>query len=195
VARSTRGRFLKTATVGLGATTTAVTATPVAAYVLAPVRSEARFRPTPLGPIDRFTGETGFAPTAVTYAGDPANPLSAGLAYVHHTGGTSRDWQAREAMFVVFSNRCMHVGCPVQATGIGFACPCHGGQYDRLGRRTAGPPIRPLDRFQWEIRSGDVLWITRRWSVAIDAARSVSYHPVRGPGQALDALYPAVTYS
>jgi menaquinol-cytochrome c reductase iron-sulfur subunit len=190
--RGTRARFL---TVGLGAATAAAAATPAAAYVFSPVTTEARFRPAPLGPVARFTAESGFAPVPAPYAGDPADPLSAGLAYVHHTGGPSRDWQAADAMFTVFSNRCMHVGCPVQATGIGFACPCHGGQYDRLGRRTAGPPIRPLDRFQWEVRPDGLLWITRRWSVAIDAAGAVSYHPVRGPGQALDGFYPAVTYS
>lgn len=38
---------------------------------------------------------------------DAANPLSAGLAYVHHTGGTSRDWLARDAMFVVVSKGCV----------------------------------------------------------------------------------------
>ena len=59
--------------------------------------------------------------------------------------------------------------------------------------------MRPLDRFQWEIR-GDQLWITARWSVLIDGAR-VAYYPVKAPGQPLsgqipaaDVLYPAVTY-
>ena len=73
---------------------------------------------------------------------------------MHYTGKQNPDWLATDAMFVVFSNRCMHLGCPVLATPQGFACPCHGGQYDTRGVRTAGPPIRPLDRFQWEIRKG-----------------------------------------
>ena len=29
----------------------------------------------------------------------------------------------------------------------GFGCPCHGGAYDTEGNRTAGPPVRSLDRF------------------------------------------------
>ena len=106
-------------------------------------------------------------------------------------------------MFVVFSNRCMHLGCPIAvAQGVGFACPCHGGQYDKEGRRTAGPPIRPLDRFQWEIRNSDELWITQRWSVEfIDG--HLQYFPVKMPGQPVappgptlvaDVLYPNVTY-
>ena len=107
-------------------------------------------------------------------------------------------------MFIVFSNRCMHLGCPVAvAQGIGFACPCHGGQYDEQGQRTAGPPIRPLDRFQWEIKNSDELWITQRWSVDFNGDGKVLYFPVKMPGQPVappgpsivaDVLYPNVTY-
>ena len=34
----------------------------------------------------------------------------------------------------------------------GFGCPCHGGQYDTEGNRTAGPPVRALDRYSFSIR-------------------------------------------
>jgi Rieske Fe-S protein len=133
---------------------------------------------------------------------DPAQPLvSSGLAYVHFTGGTDRDWLAPHAMFVVFSNRCTHVGCPAQATSAGFSCPCHGSQFDDRGARIAGPAVRPLDRFQWQIRNDGQLWITQRWSVLTDGDRA-RYYPVKAPGQPLagqipaaDALYPAVTYN
>ena len=36
----------------------------------------------------------------------------------------------------------------------GFGCPCHGGQYDTEGNRTAGPPVRALDRYSFSIRNG-----------------------------------------
>ncbi len=204
--RSTRAQFLTLTTVGLGGSIAAVVGVPAAGYLLAPAAAETTFQPVALGPVARFAGEKGFNPTAAPYVEDPAQPItSAGLAYVHSTGGRSGDWLAKDAMFVVFSNRCMHVGCPVAATGIGFSCPCHGGQYDQTGQRIAGPPIRPLDRFQWELRStsgGDVLWITQRWSVEIEAGQ-VRYFPVRSPGQPIDLpgptfvsdlAYPAVTY-
>jgi nitrite reductase/ring-hydroxylating ferredoxin subunit len=128
--------------------------------------------------------------------------VSSGLAYVHHTGRRNHDWLAPDAMFVVFSNRCTHVGCPAQATGSGFACPCHGSQFDQEGARIAGPAVRPLDRFQWEIRRDGHLWLTHRWSVLIEDGK-VRYFPVKSPGQPLDGqlpwatadiLYPAVTY-
>ena len=200
----TRRRFLAVTTVGVGAAIGGVIAVPTIGYALAPVTEEATFVPVTLGPISRFTGEKGFAPTAATYVEDRAQPeTSAGLAYVHHTGGASRDWLAPDAMFVVFSNRCTHVGCPVAVTLTGFGCPCHGSVFDERGSRVAGPAIRPLDRFQWEIRSDDALWITNRWSVLNDGDRT-EYFPVKSPGQPLagqipaivaDTAYPAVTYS
>jgi menaquinol-cytochrome c reductase iron-sulfur subunit len=204
--RSTRGQFLALTTVGLGGSIAAVAAVPAAGYLLAPATAETTFQPAALGPVSEFRGEDGFNPTAAPYVEDPAQQVtSAGLAYVHRTGGNSGDWLSKDAMFVVFSNRCMHVGCPVAATLVGFSCPCHGGQYDQAGRRIAGPPIRPLDRFQWELRpgpDGDVLWIRQRWSVEIEAGQ-VRYFPVRSPGQPIDLpgpafvsdlAYPAVTY-
>ena len=42
---------------------------------------------------------------------------------------------------------------PVLPAG-GFGCPCHGGQYDTEGNRTAGPPVRALDRWAYKIEDG-----------------------------------------
>ena len=39
----------------------------------------------------------------------------------------------------------------------GFGCPCHGGQYDTEGNRTAGPPVRALDRYEFLIKNGNLL--------------------------------------
>ena len=202
----TRGQFLALSSVGLGAMIGAVIGVPATAYLLAPVTDEVTFEPVSLGPVSKFTGETAFKPTAATYVEDPKNPnTSAGLAWVHYTGKQNPDWLASDAMFVVFSNRCMHLGCPVMASSVGFGCPCHGGQYNTDGIRIAGPPIRPLDRFAWEIRpagGGDQLWITERWSVEIEGGQ-VRYFPVHAPGQPIDLpgpsfvsdlAYPAVTY-
>lgn len=202
---TTRGQFLSLSTVGIGAAIGGVIGVPATAYILAPVTNEAKFEPVFLGKTDQFTSEQDFNPTAATYVEDPQNPAtSPGLAWVHSTGKSNPDWLAADAMFIVFSNRCMHLGCPVAvAQGIGFACPCHGGQYDEQGQRTAGPPIRPLDRFQWEIKNSDELWITQRWSVDFNGDGKVLYFPVKMPGQPVappgpsvvaDVLYPNVTY-
>jgi len=201
---TTRGQFLSLSTVGIGAVIGGVIGVPATAYILAPVTNEADFQAVFLGKVDGFPADQSFKPTPATYVEDPQNPAtSPGLAFVQNTGKSNTDWLAADAMFVVFSNRCMHLGCPVAvAQGVGFACPCHGGQYDKEGRRTAGPPIRPLDRFQWEIRNSDELWITQRWSVDF-VNGSLNYFPVKMPGQPVappgpsivaDVLYPNVTY-
>jgi Rieske Fe-S protein len=201
---TTRGQFLTLSTVGMGAMIGAVIGVPATAYMLGPVVDETSFKPVFLGKVDQFTSEQGFDPTAATYVEDPENPAtSPGLAWVHSTGKSNTDWVASDAMFVVFSNRCMHLGCPVQATSQGFQCPCHGGAYNTVGQRVAGPPIRPLDRFQWEIKNTDELWITQRWSVDFNGDGKVLYFPVKMPGQPVappgpsivaDVLYPNVTY-
>lgn len=53
---------------------------------------------------------------------------------------------------------CTHLGCvpdlkPVGVPGFdqpGFLCPCHGGEYDSLGRRLAGPPPENLHLLPYE---------------------------------------------
>lgn len=59
----------------------------------------------------------------------------------------------KDSEIIVMWSRCAHLGCPVgyNAGSDAFACPCHGGAYDAAGRVTAGPPPRPLDRFDWKI--------------------------------------------
>ena len=59
---------------------------------------------------------------------------------------------------VAFDARCTHLGCPVgyDAQTDGFACPCHGGRFDRDGKVLAGPPPRPLVQLRTR-REGDEL--------------------------------------
>ena len=38
-----------------------------------------------------------------------------------------------------------------------FGCPCHGGLYDGEGNRTAGPPVRSLDRYEFSIKNGNLV--------------------------------------
>ena len=203
----TRSQFLTLSSVGLGAAIGAVIGVPAAAYVLAPVTEESTFETVFLGKTDTFPqGPQGqFKPVAAQYIETKAEPAtSAGLAWVVNTGKSDTDWLSPDAQFIVFSNRCMHLGCPVVGTGVGFQCPCHGGAYDKEGKRIAGPPIRPLDRFQWEIRKG-VLVITQRWSVDYLNGK-LTYFPVKMPGQPVNIpgpfgdhtanfLYAPVTYT
>jgi Rieske Fe-S protein len=94
--------------------------------------------------------------------------------------------------YVAISTRCMHVGCPVRYVPAAqeFICPCHGGVYDRRGKRLGGPPVRPLDRFYTRVRGGRVE-VGPRFSVNSELHR---FSP-RDPGESLDGigqyLYPS----
>ena len=58
--------------------------------------------------------------------------------------------------FRVFSSTCTHLGCMVQWDDRKslFQCACHGGTFDIDGKVTAGPPPRPLDKFESKVSNG-----------------------------------------
>ena len=62
--------------------------------------------------------------------------------------------------FVAMSNICTHLACRVRwiAERQEFFCPCHNGVYDKDGKVLAGPPPRPLDRYEVKVED-DQLFI------------------------------------
>ena len=54
---------------------------------------------------------------------------------------------------VCYKSACPHLGCTVHwdSPADQFRCACHGGAFDRNGNVTAGPPPRPLDRFETKV--------------------------------------------
>lgn len=61
---------------------------------------------------------------------------------------------------VAFSRRCTDLGCLVSwdKQKEQFICPCHQGIYDKTGLNIAGPPPRPLDRFEI-VKRGEQLYV------------------------------------
>lgn len=59
-----------------------------------------------------------------------------------------------------FSRRCTDLGCLVSWSKEReqFICPCHQGVFDKTGRNIAGPPPRPLDRFE-VVKRGEQLYV------------------------------------
>jgi Rieske Fe-S protein len=57
-----------------------------------------------------------------------------------------------------FSATCTHLDCTVQYRPDlqRIWCACHNGQYDLNGRNVAGPPPRPLDAFDVNVRDGQI---------------------------------------
>jgi hypothetical protein len=79
----------------------------------------------------------------------------------------------------------------------GFGCPCHGGQYDTEGNRTAGPPVRGLDRYAFEIKDGRLILLSTFSVAKVDgtgAQAKIHKYKSVGPGEHVDGweqiLYP-----
>ena len=58
--------------------------------------------------------------------------------------------KAGEGDFRAFSATCTHLDCIVefQKKERRIFCNCHSGEYDLTGRNVAGPPPRPLERYE-----------------------------------------------
>ena len=71
----------------------------------------------------------------------------------------------------------------------GFGCPCHGGQYDTEGNRTAGPPVRALDRYTYSIVNGHLV-LGSAYSVAkvegTGQDAMIKKYQLHNPGQHVD---------
>jgi menaquinol-cytochrome c reductase iron-sulfur subunit len=89
------------------------------------------------------------------------------LSYVEQEGW--RDTTRREEVYavtqdgrnyLVLSNICTHLGCPVRwdERARAYLCPCHGGMFAADGRVLKGPPPRPLLRLPHKFEGG-VLYV------------------------------------
>jgi menaquinol-cytochrome c reductase iron-sulfur subunit len=212
--RFPRSRFLEAATLGVGGVIGGMVTVPAIGFAIWPTFNHQHPHHVDLGAIDDFAeGKYVIA----TFMLDPKEgEVSRRTAYVRNNG-----LAGNLPSFTILSNRCAHLGCPVQPNGpvfdqqkkiaksqnqdvtlipsqpAGFGCPCHGGQYDTEGKRTAGPPVRALDRYEFSIRDGH-LWIGRTYSVGVvdgtGASAKIHAYKLAGPGQHVDGweqiLYP-----
>jgi Rieske Fe-S protein len=168
-----RSTFLSVATLGLGGLIGGLITLPVLGFAVIPSFENQGEDEIVLGPIDAFPeGEFVIA----TYLEDPdIGEVTRRTMYIRNNGLTEEGVPS----FTMLFSRCVHLGCPVQANGLpdeeaaktvgpqntrlipvlvtGFGCPCHGGQYDTEGNRTAGPPVRALDRASFSIRDGNLI--------------------------------------
>ena len=179
--RYSRGVFLTGATAGVSGLIGAAVTVPIVGFAVAPAFVGQGERDIDLGPIDNFPqGE--FVITTFDYRDNEAPSVNRRTAYIRNNGFINE-----VPSFTVISNRCTHLGCPVQPAGptgapveletasgpvsltgvqpANFSCPCHGGAYDTEGNRTAGPPVRALDRYSFLIRNGNLV-LSERFSVS-----------------------------
>ncbi len=177
--RYPRSTFLEASTVGLGLVIGGLLTAPALGFMVAPAFLKQGQKDHDIGPLTDYPQGKFVIATWTSDAGQ--GPVSRRTAFVRYNGlvGTLPS-------YTVISNHCAHLGCPVQPNGpldtpqtkqladvtliptvsiAGFGCPCHGGQYDTEGNRTAGPPVRALDRYSFSIRNGR-LFIGQPFSVA-----------------------------
>jgi Rieske Fe-S protein len=177
-----RSTFLSAATLGIGAVIGGVITVPVLGFAVLPAFTNQHDPDVDLGPLENFPeGEFVIA----TYLEQPdIGEVSRRTVFVRNNGMAETP-QGTSPSFTILFSRCVHLGCPVQPNGpvdddakkevgqhvsltptqpSGFGCPCHGGQYDTEGNRTAGPPVRALDRCEFSIREGK-LWLGQFYSV------------------------------
>ncbi|MGH3011758.1 MAG: ubiquinol-cytochrome c reductase iron-sulfur subunit, partial [Gaiellaceae bacterium] len=170
--RYERSKFLEGATLGLGAVIGGVVTLPVLGFAVAPAFVDQDYPNVDLGPLDNYAeGEWQIA----TFTSVPEDgKVSRRTAFVRYNG-----LKDSVPSFSIISNRCVHLGCPTQPQGppgepkdvetsmdpitltptqpSGYGCPCHGGAYDIEGNRTAGPPVRALDRYEYSIVEGSLV--------------------------------------
>jgi Rieske Fe-S protein len=214
--RYPRSRFLEVSTLGLGAAIGALVTIPIAGFAVVPSFVGQKQKKVDLGPLRNFP-ENEFV--IATFMLDPKQgEVSRRTAYIRNNGLLNG-----EPSLTIMSNRCVHLGCPAQPNGliqdrlakdvrtpggttvhlipvqslVGFGCPCHGGQYNTEGNRTAGPPVRSLDRYEYAIDHGRVILLST-YSVGkvvgVGKDAMIKKYPVTGPGEHVDGpeawLYP-----
>jgi Rieske Fe-S protein len=180
----TRRRFMSATVHGAGGIAAASFTLPALAIGVAPVFEEKEVTWEPVGPIADFSAETYVPKVLTTTKG--IGEVGKTIAYVRKYN-PDIDEEARDAYnaFIAISTRCMHLGCPVRYVEASqrFICPCHGGVYDKQGKVSGGPPVRPLDRFYTRVRNG-LVELGPRFSVNSEFHR---FSP-RDPGQPLDGI-------
>jgi menaquinol-cytochrome c reductase iron-sulfur subunit len=150
----TRTKFLTGVALVTGGVMTAAILVPVIGFAAADSLKPEQWRWVDVGPLSDFPdGEV----TSIAVSGP--SPESDRRAFLRH----------RDGAIIVIWNRCAHLGCPVAYSSGGdiYSCPCHGGAYDSLGRVTAGPPPRPLDRFDVKIVTPEGRDVAQQEDVAV----------------------------
>ena len=146
----TRRVFLAKLSVTLGGGCAAILAVPLVGFVVAPIFEKAKESWVAVGKIEDFEiGKTVNVPFP-----DPSPLPWAGIT------AKAAAWLRRDSQdkFIAFCVNCTHMGCPVRWLQDAelFMCPCHGGIYYKDGTVAAGPPPKPLSRYDVRIADGQV---------------------------------------
>lgn len=145
-----RRRFFEKLSIILASFCAAVVGIPLVGFIIAPLFRKPPEKWLTLGKVNDFQiGKT----VSVAVVDSSSLPWAGVTA-------KSAIWLRREGdtSFVAFSANCTHLGCPVRWMDSAelFMCPCHGGVYYKDGSVAAGPPPRPLVRYQVRVENDEV---------------------------------------
>lgn len=147
-----RRNFMQAAIWGLGGLIGLGFGVPPVAYVIGPSLnnqlSQTWMRLGPTSKVELGT-PTLFSFTIQTQTGWIVNSQEVSV-YVLSTDGRT---------YIAMSNICTHLGCHIRwiAEQNHFFCPCHNGVFDIAGNVIAGPPPRPLNRYDVKVEEGQLL--------------------------------------
>ena len=146
----TRRGFFATIAAVSAALVGAAAAVPFLGALLSPIRRRMQDSPfIPVGKLDALPdGRATRAPivAAVVDAWTRYPPQEVGAVWLLRKGGEVH----------ALSTICPHLGCSVDATASGFACPCHDSAFDAGGGVKSGPSPRPLDPLECRVVGGEV---------------------------------------
>lgn len=153
VSEISRRGFIKIAIALFNGLIALLLAIPGLGYLLTPVLRKTGEKWIPIGSRGKFT---------------PGTPQKAEFTYITEADYTRQEkkafvWvlleQDNDDRLKVFSPVCSHMGCNVawNAEEKLFVCPCHGGKYDIDGKVVAGPPPRPLQLLDVQIKNEQIV--------------------------------------
>jgi menaquinol-cytochrome c reductase iron-sulfur subunit len=180
----TRRRFMVGSVHAAGIAAAAAFTLPALGFALGPIFHRTRISWQDVGPLSDFP-DTTYVPRVITLTPNIGEVGKSTVYIRKHNPSIDGPPKDQYDHYVALSTKCMHLGCPVRYIEASqrFVCPCHGGVYDFRGKRTGGPPVRPLDRFYTREVNGR-LQLGPRFSVNSELRR---FSP-RDPGQALDGI-------
>jgi quinol---cytochrome c reductase iron-sulfur subunit, bacillus type len=151
-ANSSRRRFLGAMTFSIGGLISAGFIVPAIAYIV--------------GPALKRSGPTEWITLGSTAKIQPGTPTLFKAKVKRQSGWIVNEEEISAYIltdngrdFVAMSNICTHLGCHIRwiAEKEQFFCPCHNGVFDKEGKVVAGPPPRPLDRYEVKVENGNLL--------------------------------------
>ena len=146
-----RRNFMQAAIWGIGGVIGIGFGVPAVAYVVGPSlksqQTQAWMRLGPASKVELGT-PTLFTFTVQTQTGWIEN-LQEISVYILSTDGRT---------YIAMSNICTHLGCHIRwiSDQNHFFCPCHNGVFDITGNVVAGPPPRPLTRYDVKEENGQL---------------------------------------